>query len=194
MKYEIKVIFFSILFIILETIECKEIIFRQAMMADKELIFSWMSEPYVQEFWDNSQEHWDNVLHYLQGTKDIYDYWIGVIDNVPYCLILTSDPLEYPNEYYAPYFSTTGKTRTLDFMIGNKHYLGKGLGAETLTKFITFLKTLDMNIDTFIIDPMSKNAKAIHVYQKTGFIIVGEFTFATGYFAGIQHTMMIKKI
>ncbi len=50
--------------------------------------------------------------------------------------------------------SQTGRTISLDFDIGNKKYLGCGLGAPTLSAFVTFYKNeVDNRADTFFIDP-----------------------------------------
>lgn len=109
----------------------------------------------------------------------MFDYWIGLIDDEPYCLIMTSEVL--PNqdnlpEVWKAYLSSTGKTFNIDFMIGNKKYLGKGLGGRTLEKFTRFMQeAVDHSIDTFFIDPADSNPRAKHVYEKGGFEAVDVF-------------------
>src|ERR1700722_19503278 len=103
--------------------------FKKASLQYKELIFQWLEEPHIKEFWDNSQEHRDDIIIFMQGRKEssiyfegIFDYWIGIINNDPYCLLMTSEiipnapdlsPLEKKN------LSRAGKTYSIDFMIGN---------------------------------------------------------------------------
>jgi len=51
--------------------------------------------------------------------------------------------------------SQVGHTISLDFGIGNKKYLGCGLGAPTLSAFVTFYKDeVDNKADTFLLIPM----------------------------------------
>jgi hypothetical protein len=45
------------------------ITFKKATLADKETIFSWLAEPHMMEFWDNSQEHKDDILNFMNGRE-----------------------------------------------------------------------------------------------------------------------------
>lgn len=84
----------------MKTLDCQKITFRKAIKSDEKLIKSWFNKPHVKDFWDNSDEMWQNVLEYLNGNKMLYDYWIGLFENRPYSLIITSDASE--NDPNAP--------------------------------------------------------------------------------------------
>lgn len=74
------------------------------------------------------------------------------------------------------HLSKTGKTASIDFMIGNKCYIGKGYASPALEAFTNFFrKKVNPEVDTFIIDPAETNPRAKHVYEKAGFLTVGEF-------------------
>lgn len=179
--------------------------FEQVKLKDKEIIFSWLSEHHIQEFWDTSQEHKNDILNFMNGRKEpsnycdgLYTYWIGSIDNEPYSLIMT---LQEKAEYDIPNIkkeklSKTGNSYSIDFMIGNKKYFGKGLGSITLEKFIDFFShDYDNQADTFFIDPDVANPRAKHVYEKAGFQYVGDFTMeGDGMFKGKQTHFLIKKL
>lgn len=172
-----------------------DISFEKATFPYKDLLLVWHEKAHVKEFWDNSQNQRKNVINYLQGKKDIFDYWIGFIENKPYSLLMTSDCTTDSPEVFKPYLSKTGKTFSIDFMIGEEAFLGKGLGSITLKAFINFLrKNIDPMIHTFIIDPAETNPRAIHVYEKAGFKKVQEFTPQVGFFKGIYHFLMIQEI
>ncbi len=182
----------------------QEITFERATLDHKDAIFEWLVQPHVREFWDNSPEHGQDILIFMDGRKQkspyfngIFDYWVGCIQGEPYALILTAEvksDSETPEEWI-PHLSTTGKTYSLDFMIGNKKYLGKGLGALTLERFTQFYRQeIDPKIDTFIIDPAEGNPRAMHVYSKAGFKIVTEYTPKEGHFEGIKHYFMVKRV
>lgn len=153
--------------------------FFQATKKDKPLIKKWWNKPHVKEFWDNSLSMWENVENYLdQGTKDIFDYWVGTVDGEPFALLMTS------NSYST---HSTGTASAIDFMIGNKKYLGKGLAAPTLKAFMDFLPE---ETTCFLIDPAAENTRAVHVYSKAGFKEIDRFTPKEGSFKGKEHIMM----
>lgn len=177
--------------------------FTKAIQSHIDLIFSWLQEPHIQEFWDNSQDHKDDILNFIQGNPQTYfagttKYWIGLIDNEPYAFIL-SDILKKGqkdlSQVHLANMSETGHTVSLDFGIGNKKYLGRGLAAPTLLEFMFFYKrTIDPKADTFFIDPDENNPRAIRVYNKAGFIKVGEYQATEGAFIGHNSELMVKKL
>src|SRR3989338_777112 len=156
------------------------ITFEKATWAHKALIFEWLGTSHVKEFWDNSPEHRKDILLFMDNRKEKspyfngehdYHYWVGSYDREPYCLMMTSEliPSECLKEGlpHVPFLSKQGKTVALDFMIGNKNYLGKGLGAPTLEAFIKFFhEKVDPAFDTFLIDPGENNPRAQRVYEK----------------------------
>lgn len=156
----------------------------------------------MMEFWDNSQEHKDDILNFIHGKKQHYfygttQYWVGSIDNEPFCFLL-SDILEADQELpeiYRKYLSTTGHTMTIDFGIGNKNRLGHGLAAPTLAAFVRFYhEKIDQQADTFFIDPDEHNPRAKHVYEKAGFKEVGEYDVIEGAFKGQVSYLMVQKL
>ena len=172
----------------------QKITFRKTESKDQKLLSNWLDKPHVKEFWDNSQKQQDNLTGFLKGKKDLYYYWLGIIDQQPYSLIMTSTFGDDAPDYVAPNLSNSGKSVSLDFMIGNVQHLGKGLGSETLKAFMDFYKNkVDQEADTFLIDPSIKNSRAIHVYEKAGFKKITEFIPASGFFKGILHILMINR-
>lgn len=180
------------------------ITFVKADITHKEHVFAWLQESHVQEFWDNSHEHKEDILNFMNGRitpsnycEGLYSYWIGLIDMVPFSMIMT---LQEKRSYDIPqlkkdYLSVTGTTYSVDYMIGNKDYLGKNLGAKTLEQFMIFFRAeCDSNADTFLIDPDVTNPRARHVYEKAGFKYVGTFIMdGCGVFTGRQTSLLVKK-
>ncbi len=178
--------------------------FRKVTLADKDMIFSWLDEPHMQEFWDNSQGHRDDIVNFMHGRKTRSEYfggsntyWLGLKDDVPFAFIMTHEENETtdPPGYYQPYLSKTGKTFGIDFGIGNTKYFGKGLAAPTLEAFTAFFaKEIEPQTDVFLIDPSLGNPRAIHVYAKAGFEKVAEFTQEGGYFDAEKGVLMVKAV
>lgn len=185
-----------------------DIHFKKAAIEHEALIFEWLLEPHIIEFWDNSQEHRDDIKNFIYGKKQTYfagttKYWIGYIkeDNAeykPYCFIL-SDILD-PNEeglsdIHKKHMSKNGNNVSIDFGIPNTKYLGKGLAASTLVEFMSFYKNeIDPSIAVFFIDPDKNNPRAMHVYEKAGFLHVGEYMPQEGAFIDHTSLVMIKKV
>lgn len=122
---------------------------------------------------------------------------MGSINEELYCFILSDilQPEQDLSEIHRKHLSKSGHTITLDFGIGNKKYLGKGLAAPTLQQFIHFYKqTVDPLADTFFIDPDENNPKAQRVYNKAGFKSIGEFDVTAGAFKGKSNYLMVKKV
>lgn len=180
--------------------------FEQATHAHKETIFQWLAEPHMLEFWDNSQAHKDDILNFMDGRKTpshyfegTFVYWVCYADDQPFAFLLSDlFRLDQPDlsEVHRAHLSKTGHTIGLDFGIGNPFFLGKGLAAPTLSAFVNFYRThVDSQADTFFIDPNSDNPRAIHVYEKAGFQLVGDFIMQeASFFKGEQSLLMVKKI
>ena len=175
--------------------------FEKAKLRHIDTIFEWLAEAHMMEFWDNSQEHKDDILNFVHERKQHYfygttQYWIGSLDSNPYCFLL-SDVYQEDQELsdvHRRHMSKLGHTAGIDFGIGNKEYLGKGLGASTLETFVRFYRErVDPLADTFFIDPSANNPRAKHVYSKAGFSEVGTYIIEEGAFKGKKNYLMVKK-
>jgi hypothetical protein len=114
-----------------------KISFVKANLYYKEIIFRWLALPHIQEFWDNSQAHKDDIVNFMNGRKEPseyargrYVYWIGLMDQVPFSMLMTIKEKQGEEREAAKsnHLSTTGSTYSIDFMIGEKDYFGKGFG------------------------------------------------------------------
>lgn len=185
--------------------DIQSVAFKKASPEHREVVLNWLSEPHIKEFWDTSPEHRDDILIFMQGRKEpspywngMFDYWIGSINGEPYCLLMTSEILSSQTdlpEGWRDYLSKAGKTFSIDFMIGNKKYLGKGLGGITLERFTQFIhEAIDSAVDTFFIDPADSNPRAKHVYEKGGFKTVATFYRDFQDAKNVKHFLMVKKM
>ncbi len=180
------------------------LIFKKATLDDKDTIFSWLDEPHVIEFWDNSQAHRDDILNFMMGRQQpspyfdgIFDYWLGYINEEAFCFLLTSPVTATQDipQLYKQHLPADGNAYGIDFCIGNTSCLGKGLAASTLQAFMQyFVAKVDTNTCRFFIDPDAHNPRAIHVYAQAGFEKVGEFIMPGGVFAGEKSVLMAYDI
>lgn len=134
--------------------------FMPAQASQKILIHKWLKQPHIKEWL-----HGVGLQNTLNGLEEFFrgkffiSYWIGYIDDVPFAFLITSPE---------------GKDGiTLDLFICDLNYIGKGLAAPMIREF---LRSKFPKIKKVFIDPEATNTKAIHVYEKVGFRIIGEFT------------------
>lgn len=180
------------------------IYFEKAKLKHKAIIFEWLDEPHMQEFWDNCPEHRQDIEIFMGGRVvpspyfgGMNSYWVGLVDDELYSMIMTHEEHTEtdPPEYFKPYLLKPEEVCCLDFCIGNIKYLGKGLAAPTLKAFMDyFVKQIEPRIKRFLIDPFLNNPRAIHVYQKAGFDIVGEFTQEEGCFDQSKGVLMVTDV
>ncbi len=178
--------------------------FEKVTGAHLDTIFSWLRQPHIMEFWDNTQGHKDDIVNFAEGRKTpssyadgLYVYWIAYLKDEAFAMLMTIQETHKGDigEEKLKRLSKTGNTYGIDYMIGNPKFLGKGYGSKTLSDFVDYFREFfDPKSDTFIIDPASDNPKAMHVYMKAGFKHVCDFMMegdVSG--AGKLHHLLIKK-
>lgn len=158
-------------------------IFKPAAESQRELIHQWIKQDYIQEWvhgqgLENLLKGLDKFLQYqaqgkgLDRETEITQHWIGYDREKPFVYLLTSKVLKNVESEYAKYSDKNGLAITLDIFICDKNYLGKNLAATIIKEFLT---SHFSDVSEIFIDPEQSNARAVHVYQKVGFKIVGEF-------------------
>lgn len=146
----------------------------------KNIILEWFNKPHVKQYYygEGLQNTLNNIELSLKGInnngKYTFYHWIAYINDEPFGFLMTS-PIEGPyckNDPYNKWFVEGKNTYTLDLLIGEGKYLGKGLSDKMI---INFLLDKYQDADYFLIDPAEDNPKAIHVYEKAGFKKVDNF-------------------
>lgn len=133
--------------------------FKPVKLSQKPLIHTWLAQKHIQE-WLHGKGLANTFKHleeFFKGNSPL-QHWIAYDGNIPFGYLLTSDE--------------GVDTITLDLFICDLNYLGKGLSVQMIQEF---LLSQFPNKKKVIIDPEATNTRAIHVYQKAGFQIVGEF-------------------
>ena len=51
--------------------------FEKANSSHLDIIFWCLAEPFVQEFWDNTQGHKDDILNFVNGRREPSNYCDG---------------------------------------------------------------------------------------------------------------------
>lgn len=133
--------------------------FAHAKASQRSLLHRWFAEPHIQKWMHGVglQNTINGLEKFFQG-RSTTTYWIGYDREVPFAFLITS-----PEGTDAI---------TLDLFICDLKYLGRGLAVPMIREF---LLSQFPAIKRVLIDPEATNVRAIHVYQKVGFKIIGEF-------------------
>lgn len=150
----------------------KQFAFELATIKHQELILSWLQQPHVMQWFcgqglENTIKQLDAFIH---GSSP-WQYWLAFDQNHPFVLLITSS-VNKPNDELTRWCSESGDAITLDILIGDSNYLGKGLAHRLIQDFLV---SQFAHVKEVLIDPDMTNLRAIHVYKKAGFKIVGEF-------------------
>lgn len=133
--------------------------FKRAQSSQRTLIHSWLAQTHIKE-WIHGvglQNTLNGLENFFQGTSDT-TYWIAYDKDTPFAFLITSPE--------------GNDATTLDLFICDLNYLGKGFSAPMIREFLI---SQFLNVKKVLIDPEATNTRAIHVYQKVGFKIIGEF-------------------
>ena len=145
------------------------------------LLLQWLETPHVKAWWDQDI-HWTSNLikekyeSYVQGNKEekgikkpLQAYIIYIAD-VPIGYIQFYNAYDFMRENG---FLPEGLPKSLgglDFYIGDPDFIGKGLSHLILNKF---LEDIAKNtFDACFVDPDHSNQRAIHAYEKAGFLLL----------------------
>lgn len=133
--------------------------FAPAESSQRNLLHQWFEQKHIKEWM-----HGVGLQSTLNGLEKFFQretattYWIGYDKNIPFAFLITSPE--------------GNDAITLDVFICDPNYLGKGIA---VTMIRDFLIGQFPNVKRILIDPEATNKRAIHVYQKVGFKIIGEF-------------------
>lgn len=133
--------------------------FTPAKVSQKAMIHEWLVRDHVKE-WIHGvglQNTFRGLEEFFKGTSN-NTYWIGYDKKIPFAFLITSPEGD--------------DAITLDMFICDLNYMGKGYAVPMIHQFL-LSKFPDVN--RVLIDPEATNTRAVHVYQKAGFKIIGEF-------------------
>lgn len=170
----------------------------EELTADYEpLVLSWLKMPHVNEWFhgvglDNTIQ---GIRSYLEGKRPNYKGYVVFFKKIPFAYImvnqLTKDDSISSKSPYRKWIEKDfqhipNQYITMDLLVGDKEYLGRGLACPMILAFIAIYCA---DVKGIFIDPESTNHKAIHVYEKAGFCKIDSFVAP---WHPVPHTLMLK--
>jgi RimJ/RimL family protein N-acetyltransferase len=158
-----------------------------------ELIYQWFTKPHVAQYFDDPEtgRSIPDLKNYLAGNDYFFTPWLAYYKDTPFAYLMTAEVKKHETGLWSKWREKKGKTYSMDILIGEDEFLGKGMSPILIQKFI---QDNFQHAAAMLIDPELRNIHAIHVYEKAGFIIVDQFKGEHGRFAGIPHLMMKLKL
>jgi RimJ/RimL family protein N-acetyltransferase len=156
------------------------ITFCKASVEHVPVITKWLNKKHVREFFygEGLQGTLDSLNDYVHGIPSnesySFDHWMGFYDGMGFAFLMTSPVVGpyNPSDPIDKFFDPGKETITLDLLIGEEEFLGRGLGVKLIKEF---LSQEFPRISRVLIDPEVANTKAIHVYEKAGFKKIEQF-------------------
>lgn len=141
------------------------------------LVYNWLHKPHVATWFygkglQNTLNHVDEFVHAAQ-VSNIHgsQYWLAYDNATPFAFLITS-LIHKPGDELTSWCLENGQAMTLDMLIGDTNYLGQGIAHHVIQEF---LLSQFSHVVEVLIDPEASNTRAVHVYEKAGFKIIGEF-------------------
>lgn len=154
------------------TIDDGDLTVRPLAAADAPWLLRWLNDPAVLAYYEGRDTaHTDTMIreHFLTKTGD----------PVLGCLVLWQDnPIGYIQVYPIDDEEQRGYGLTpedgswgMDLFIGESQRWGQGIGTRLVSQVSQQL-FIQRRAQRILIDPRVNNPRAVHVYQKCGFVIV----------------------
>ncbi len=146
--------------------------FKYVDPTTRSLVHQWLKQPHISPwFYGQGLENTRKGIDEFLAGSNFTQYWLGLDHEHPFAFLITSH-VDKPYDELTKWCEKDGKTITLDVLIGDLDYLGKGYAIQVIHQF---LLSQFPDAEAVLIDPEASNLRAIHVYQKAGFEILGEF-------------------
>jgi RimJ/RimL family protein N-acetyltransferase len=140
--------------------------FKPMVKSQHDLVLEWIHQPHINEWLhgDGLSNTVKDIEQFLNNGDSWATHWIAYDNETPFAYLITST-VENSEVYSAG-------ALTLDLFICRLDYLGKGLSVQMIHEFL--VSECSDAVVVFI-DPEVANMRAVHVYKKVGFEIIGEF-------------------
>ena len=152
----------------------RDFTFRPLARSDFPILFSWLHNPAVQEWWDDPPATIDEIegkhVPRIDGSELVYGYiaeHLGVPMGYLQWYRLGTEP-EHPAVGLVP-----EDAAAIDLFIGEDAYRRRGYGSVMIGAFLRNVVFNEPDVGSCAIDPCVGNRVAIAAYRKTGFRDIG---------------------
>lgn len=145
------------------------IYFKPLTSRELPLLHHWLQVPHVREFWDDDHRKLSQVKRHYLKKDEIMRFIIFINEQAIGYIQRYSIELQHPFWNYIKGSPCVG----IDFFIGEAAALGQGWAPQIMTQFI---KQYCPAATEILVDPESRNHRAIRFYKKLGFHSISTIT------------------
>ncbi len=147
--------------------------FARMVEAQLSMLFRWLAEPHVREFYDRESRAFDDMARKYRGKirgDEPTDPYIASLDGTPIGYLQTYRLADHPE--YAAAIGAPPDAAGADMLIGEPTHAHRGLGAPLLRQFLDDVVWPTTRATSCWIGPAVHNRVAIRCYEKAGFVHV----------------------
>lgn len=139
---------------------------------DAVLLVRWLSDSRVLQYYEGRDRPHDMALvqeHFYEYVEDegvtrcIIEYDGQAVGYIQFYLVVEEEREEYG------YDGFNGSVYGMDQFIGEVGCWNKGIGTRLINEMVRYL-IRERKADAIVMDPQAWNERAIHVYEKCGFV------------------------
>jgi RimJ/RimL family protein N-acetyltransferase len=155
--------------------------------SDIPLFTEWLNKPYIKKWYDPIDE-WLEEVKNRRGKFKWLHHFIVICDEKPigFCQYYDCYDSRKYEDWNGRIFDAPGEVYTIDYLIGDESFLGKGYGKE-LIRILTYL-AFSLGAKEIIVDPDKKNAQSNGVLRANGYVFSDDY----GYYRKMSNGNMIN--
>lgn len=153
-------------------IDSAQIAFRPLRREDLPLLQRWLSLPHVDAFFRQALDAAGVEAKFvprIEGREPTYVF-ILELDARPIGWLQWYRWADYPR--HAAMLGADPTTAGVDFAIGERDALGRGIGARALRAFVERVVFADSAITACVSDPEAANTRSLRTFARAGFSVV----------------------
>jgi aminoglycoside 6'-N-acetyltransferase len=149
-----------------------ELLLRRLCDCDVPLMESWVHAGHVAP-WFGRPEEWLHEIRNRHGEFSFLTHFIAEFDGKPIGFCQYYDCFHAKKYEDWPFVTALGETFSLDFLIGEPEYLGRGLGNAMIAGLLDILR--NAGAKSVAVHPDEKNEASRRVFLANGFVHDGEY-------------------
>lgn len=148
--------------------ENKELNLRPLNDTDVDLLTSWLNKDYILK-WYHDADEWLNEINERHGTYLWIRHFIVMDCETPigFCQYYDCYNARDMEDWYS--VTTPGDTFSIDYLISNESYLGKGYGKAIVRVLSDTIQTFE-SAKRIIVQPEKENHASNHVLLANGYV------------------------
>jgi len=145
-----------------------KIILREVNNADIDLITTWLNKDYILK-WYHDPDDWLHEINERNNSFAWIHHFIVMDGNIPvgFCQYYDCYDANDMEDWYS--VTQRNDTFSIDYLIGNEAYLGKGYGKAIVKLLTDTIKQIEL-AKQIILQPDKENHSSNHVLLANGYI------------------------